>query len=179
MRRVARVSRACQARCVSLSRRSAWAIAPLVVVAVLAITHAASGASNRQFGHPPGLTKAGVLLWDFEALLRDTFGSREVCTITGGGTGNAPPPDYGDFVAPHGGCSPEDVYSSYVYVFASARNSPFRLVSRSFKGGAFGNYPVPVRVAKLYVAYDRAAKTFLISYGDAATFTLDCIAPNP
>jgi len=77
------------------------------------------------------------------------------------------------------GSQPEDVYSSYGYVFASARNSPFRLVSRSFKPGAFGNYPVPVRVAKLYVACDRAAKTFLISYGDAATFTLDCLTPNP
>lgn len=173
------IEAACQSQ--SMSRpRSVVAIAVPVVVAIsLPMAHGGYGAARGASGPPRGLTKAGVRLWQFEALLHDTFGARAVCEITGGTANSSPLPDSGDFVAPRGGCTPESMYSSYGYVFANASRSPFHLVSRTFKGGAFGNYPEPVRVARMYVACDRAAKTFLISYGDAATFTLDCLAPLP
>lgn len=153
-------------------------LAGLLVGSVLALPALAAGSGEVDASHPPGLTKAGLLLWDFEALLHDTFGSGQVCEITGGTTAG-PAPDSGDFVAPGGGCTPLSTYSLYGYVFLDARNSPFHLVSRSFKGGAFGNYPEPVRIEKLYVACDKRARTFLTSYGDAATFTLACLAPMP
>jgi hypothetical protein len=150
-----------------------------VIVVLIATSVAATSASGRDTGPPRGLTRSGVLLWDFEALLHDTFGSRQVCEITGATTAGVPLPDSGDFVAPRGGCDPLAMYSPYVPVFANARNSPFRLVVRAFPPGAFGNYPGPVRVAHLHVACTTAAKTFLVSYGDAAALTLGCLRPLP
>ena len=35
------------------------------------------------------------MLWNFEALLRDTFGSGAVCVITGGTANGTPLPDSG------------------------------------------------------------------------------------
>lgn len=141
----------------------------MAVAATLCVALAfASGGGADVSAHPPGLTASGIVLWNFEALLHDTFGSRQPCVVSSG-----------DFVAPAGGCAPLATYSEYDYVFSNPHGSPYHLVVRHFKGGAFGNYPVPVRVTTLYVACDRAAKTFLISFGDAASFSLGCLAPLP
>ncbi len=114
---------------------------------------------------PSGLSVKGRLLWQFEALLHDTFGNRRVCT-----SGR----ERQSFTA--GNCSPLSVYSPYFYVFTGAHSSSFHL-SRKTVGG-FGNYPTPMTVRGLYVACNARETEFLIEYPDAASFSLACLRPG-
>jgi hypothetical protein len=148
-------------------------LASVVIALVFAMT-----ASARVDSHPPGLTLAGIALWNFEALLHSTFGSRSVCVVTGSTASGAPLSDSGDYVSPAGGCSPESTYSTYGYTFGRPTGSAFHLVSRHFKPGAFGNYPVPVRVDHLYVACNARSSTYLIEYGDAMGNSFACLTPS-
>ena len=136
-----------------------------------------AGASVAQAAPPPGLSPAGRVLWNFEALLHDTFGSREVCQVTGASGNGQALPDYGDFVSPAAGCDPTATYSVYVPVFANAHGSAFHLVVRHITPGFGGAHSGPVRVHGLLVACDRKATKLLIAHGDAVGFSPDCEAP--
>jgi hypothetical protein len=119
-------------------------------------------------GPSPGLSTYGRALWNFEALLHDTFGRRYVCTK--GASLN--------FIAPTNQCSPLATYEPYLYQFANARHSGFHLVSRLPKA-SFGNYPQPVRVNGRFIACGSNDRRFLMECSDASTFTVACIAPLP
>lgn len=136
--------------------------AALVSVALLA------SASPALAGPPPGLSTYGRALWNFEALLHDTFGSRYVCTK--GASLN--------FIAPANECSPLATYEPYLYEFAGARHSGFHLVVRLPKA-SFGNYPQPVRISGRFIACGPHARSYLMEFSDASTFTVACIAPLP
>lgn len=110
---------------------------------------------------PPGLTSAGRTLWQFEALLHDTYGAHPVCSSGRWGQ---------RFTS--GACSPLAVYSPYSYVFRGAHGSAFRLSSKRRVGG-FGNYPVSVLVRGHPVACDARETRFLVLYRDTR-FTLGC-----
>ncbi len=150
----------------------------LLVIAVLGactFTLAGGVAAAPAAGPPAGLTAAGRTLWNFEALLRQTFGtgykgcleslSRYVESFT-----------KDSFCATH----PSAETQYYFFAFAHPTGSAFHLVDRTFPAGAFGNYPAPIRVSGDYVACDRAGRTFLISYGDVAGLSanLACLEPN-
>ena len=141
-------------------------ILTFVVIAALALglSPLASSTTTRA---PTGLSAAGQALWNFEALLRDTFGSRQPCEA--GGSLN--------FVA--NGCAPLASYEPYIYVFADAHGSAYHLAAVSLAPVAFGNYPVPVRIDRLYVACNSRRTSYLIAYGDAAGFSFACLAPSP
>jgi hypothetical protein len=111
---------------------------------------------------PPGLSKNGRILWQFEALLHDTFSNRPVCTK-------------GRLALSFrsGTCSPLAVYSPYFYVFANARGSAFHLSSPQ-KVGSFGNYPVVVFIRGRPVACNARETKFLILEAKAR-FTLGCL----
>jgi hypothetical protein len=94
-----------------------------------------SSATAALAGPPLGLSAGGRALWNFEALLHDTFGSRYVCT-----KGNSL-----NFIAPSNQCSPLATYRPYIHQFAAARHSAFHLASHLPKR-SFGNYPQPVRI---------------------------------
>jgi len=117
---------------------------------------------------PPGLSNNGRALWNFEALLHDTFGSRSVCRK--GGSLN--------FIAPTNDCSPLATYEPYLFQFAAARHSAFHLVARLPKA-SFGNYPQPIRINGRFIACDRHDARYLMEFSDAATFAVACIAPLP
>jgi hypothetical protein len=129
----------------------------LIVVAVLVVAESASA------GPPPGLSSSGRALWNFEALLHDTFGNRQVCTR-----------DDVNFVA--GTCAPLSDWSPYFDVFPNARHSTFHLVAKRPRGH-FGNYPISLRIRSRYIACDRANRTFLFLNRAAANFDLYCLAP--
>jgi hypothetical protein len=136
--------------------------AALLCVALVAFAPAASAAP------PPGLSNKGRALWNFEALLHDTFGSRLVCTK--GASLN--------FIAPANECSPLATYEPYLFEFARARHSAFHLVTRLPKA-SFGNYPQPVRINGRFIACDRHDARYLMEFSDASTFTVACVAPLP
>ena len=106
-------------------------------------------------------TASGDTLWQFEALLHDTFGKRPVCA-SGRWAQN--------FTA--GSCAPLAMFAPYSYVFVGARGSRFHVTST--KALDFGNYPQPVLIRGRNVACDRDERTFLISYVNMASLTLSC-----
>lgn len=149
-------------------------IALAIAVAGLLIS---AGTSAARAASPPGLSPAGRVLWNFEALLRDTFGSREVCQVTGAYGNGQTLPDYGDFVSPAAGCDPTATYSVYVPVFANAHGSAFHLVVHHITPGFGGAHSGPVHVHGLLVACDKQGKRLLIAHGDAVGFSPDCEIP--
>jgi hypothetical protein len=123
---------------------------------------AAAAVTGPSASPPPGLTHSGRTLWQFEALLHDTFGTRPVCASGRWAQ---------KFTS--GACKPLAVYSPYFYVFADAHRSAFHISSKKQVGG-FGNYPVALSVRGHPVACDTREARFLILYRDTS-FTLGCM----
>ena len=122
-------------------------------------------------GPPVGLSTNGRLLWQFEALLRDVFGKRAPYASSASYDTN--------FACAGNNCYPHAKWDPYVYTFANARGSTFRLRSRTFRAGAFGNYPLPLRINGLYIACNAASTTFLTTVRGVAGFALSCQRPTP
>jgi hypothetical protein len=135
----------------------------VTLAVVLASTAFPAGASAG--GPPPGLTSAGRTLWNFEALLYDTF------HVHGAGvTGRW------NFSCNGGpSCGSLSQFTTYDFVFAHPSRSPFHLVPHRTR--SFGNYPEPVEVKSQDVACDPAGTRFLITYGSSATLDLACLKP--
>ena len=151
---------------------AAKALAVMLVGLTLIVTGGPAGATGARVSGPPqGLSANGRLLWQFEALLHDVFGSRRPYAASASYDSN--------FACAGSNCYPHAKWDPYVYTFANARHSSFSLRSRTFAAGAFGNYPVPLRINSLYIACDRNATTFLTSVGGVAGFVLSCEKPTP
>jgi len=119
-------------------------------------------------GPPPGLTTHGRLLWEFEALLRDTFNSRVVSASTGLN-------DSLNFTCA-GSCAPSAKYLHYRFTFDHAQASRLHISKRRYTGGTWGNYPRGILIRGHLIACDHAEKRFLISwvFRSTASFTLGC-----
>jgi hypothetical protein len=118
---------------------------------------------------PVTLSRSGRILWQFEALLRDTFGNRSISARS------RPPGSAINFAcASRIGCAPLADWSPYFFTFRGPRHSRFHLSKRRFPSGYWGNYPVAVLVKGRFIACDRAEKRFLIAYSDAVGLSLDC-----
>src|SRR5258706_3845501 len=117
---------------------------------------------------PTGLSKSGRVLWQFEALLRDTFGNRSV-------SAHLQPGRAINFACANKiGCAPLAYWSPYFFTFTRAHDSAFRVSKKRFPSGYFGNYPFPIWIRGQFIACDRAEKHFLITYSDAVGLSLDC-----
>lgn len=110
---------------------------------------------------PSGLTERGRVLWQFEALLHDTFGNRSVC-VSGRWRQRFTSSD----------CTPLAVYSPYDYVFAHARGSAFHISAKA--GRNFGNYPQPVLIRGMSVACNSRETTFLVVNVARAPYSVWC-----
>lgn len=111
------------------------------------------------------LTARGRLTYEFEALLVDTFHSKAV-SVARGVNFDCAGPDCGPLATQH----------PYFFTFAHPHGSSLRTVSRHFGSGAFGNYPVPVRVRGKVVACGEG-RGFLVTYSEALSFSLACLKP--
>lgn len=144
----------------------------LTLLLALAATAAGIAVAVRSSGGPSGpgttsgspihLSAQGRLLWQFEGLLRETFGSRPLCARITSASDN--------FSA--GVCSPLALYSPYWYSFTDARRSRFHVSDKVASN--FGNYPVPVLINGRSVACNWTETKFLIKYPDASSFSLAC-----
>lgn len=132
----------------------------------------ARGPESHARGMPGGLTKQGRLLWNFEALLAQTFGDQQVC-VSSSKALRTP----WNFTA--GDCSPLSTYLLYRYTFTHPHGTSFHLSSR--RGGAlfFGNYPEAVVIRGRMVPCDAYGRRFLIDYASSAGLTLGCLSPRP
>ena len=127
----------------------------LALVLIALLTGCGTGAKMKA-------TPAGKRLWQFEALLHDTFGNRPVCA-SGRWSQN-----FTD-----GSCSPLAEFAPYVYVYAGAHGSKFHVTST--KAIDFGNYPQAILIRGRNIACDPHERTFLVKYVDAASLTLGCL----
>ncbi|HEX6680908.1 MAG TPA: hypothetical protein VF063_09705, partial [Gaiellaceae bacterium] len=106
---------------------------------------------------PPGLTQSGRALWEFEALLHDTFGRLPVSGHYARGVA------WNFAACGRNACSPLSYWNPYSFTFTSARRSTFHLSARRSLP-SFGNYPLPIKIKRRYVACDRRERKFLVTY---------------
>jgi hypothetical protein len=123
-------------------RRSLW-LAAATAAAVFCVALPATAAG------PPlalsrSLTLNGQTIWNLDALVNDTFGDRAPCWDA---------KEANIFAVAHGGeCpSPAARYAPYVFTLLGARDSTFRLVSRSSTPNT-GVTTTPIRVNGQYVS---------------------------
>jgi hypothetical protein len=84
----------------------------------------AEAASSSRSAPPPGLTPYGILVWNLDALVNDTFGHRRPCLDEQ--RNNV-------FSVPQSQFCPSPLvrYADYTFTFLNAFHSRFRLVRRS------------------------------------------------
>jgi hypothetical protein len=140
----------------------------LVLLGAIAVGRRVMPASSSRLAAPPaGITARGQLLWNFEALLRQTFGGESMSVSR--------PENF----SCRGDCAPLLKYRLYRYTFSRAGGSKFHIAKRTFgDNGEFGNYPVPVLINGHAVACNAQETRFLIAYRSMASFTVDCL-PKP
>jgi hypothetical protein len=134
----------------------------LILAAHVALPARGSGAPTA----PVGLTSQGRLLWNFEALLKLTFGQKQPLCVSGW-----------NFTS--GDCTPLAKYLLYWYTFQAPHGTVFHLVHRTVRPSSFGNYPVAVLIRGHMVACDARDRHFLIDYLSGAGLMLGCLAPQP
>lgn len=144
--------------------------ASVATVAVLIVSASGCGDDSGDAaisGDPPptALSAHGKRLWNFEALLTETFRRRPVAVS-----------DENDFSCA-GTCAPLSRFRPYRFTFAMPRGTRFHTSSKNLENASFGNYPVLIRVRGRPVACDEREQKFLIRYANMASFTVDCLAP--
>jgi hypothetical protein len=134
----------------------------LIVFAVLTLFAPAIGLGASE--PPAGLTSSGRVIWNLDALLRDTYGSRVVCW-----DGQR----YMIFAVARGRyCpAPEARYQAWDFTFRSARDSTFRRIHLA-KEPSTGATNVPVRVGENYIScpngrYHHGRRGWLVFGGGA------------
>jgi len=143
---------------------------PVIAIALLALTLGAARAGGGAASQGPpaalarSLTPNGRVIWNLDALLNDTFGSRVDCFDSS---------TIRLFSAQHGsGCpGPSARYQTYVFTFLNARRSQFRLVSAA-KTPNTGATNTPLRVGRRYVScpsgqYHHSGRGWLVFGGGA------------
>jgi hypothetical protein len=119
-------------------RNAAAVAAALLALIISAPSLLAYGARRGPDGPPAGLTVYGRTLWNLEALLHDTYGTRTTCLRLR------------DQAFVSATCGDLARYGYWNDVFVAARHSRFRLVRRT-QAPALGNV-WPVTVKGLYVS---------------------------
>ena len=148
--------------------RSLTVMAATLTLAVVALSGAAPGGSSNRLSAPRGLTPQGRLLWNFEALLQQTFNRRIVSASSGlNGALN---------FSCAGWCGPNAKYLHYEFTFAGARGSTLHVSKRRYTGGTWGNYPRGILIRGHLIACNAKETRFLISwvFRSMASFTLGC-----
>jgi hypothetical protein len=139
-----------------------------IVLVLVTLGGAGTIAGSESAGAPSGLTQQGRLLWNFEALLRDTFYTPVVSASTG--------PNEALNFSCAGWCGPNARYLHYRFTFSNARGSSLHISKRKYTGGTWGNYPRGILIRGHLIACNREETRFLISwvFRSMASFTLSC-----
>lgn len=136
-----------------------------ILCLVIAGTLFGAAASSAGAKAPVALTQNGRDLYQFEALLNDTFHSAHVSAHNL------------NFACVGSSCLPSAYWQTYLFTFVSAHGSSFHRSNQTFAPRAFGNFPTLVRIQGKAIACDIGEHRFLIAYGGAVGFGLACLAP--
>jgi hypothetical protein len=112
-----------------------------------------SGQQTTAYGPPRGVTVYGQTIWNVEALLHDTFGSKTTCVR------------FRDYAFVSATCGDLVHYGYWKNTFVGARHSRFKLVRRAFPPVAGGNV-VPVKVRDSYVYCGNFPAAFKLAGGE-------------
>ena len=140
-----------------------------IVIASFAAVACSAQTAPRQ--PPSGLTPSGRTLWQFDALLHDTFHHLPVSAHY------SPGRDWTFAACGRIGCAPLSYWNIYFFTFKNARRSTFHLSARRAPP-SFGNYPIPIKVKGRYVACNQSESRFLITYGSAVGLGLACLSTH-
>lgn len=118
------------------------------------------------------ISRAGATEWNFEALLRETFGSRAICSIAS--KHGAPI----DFPKNDHQCVPLATYTPWIFDFTALGKSSFHLTSRDYTPeGWVANAP-PVLIGGKLIACNKSGSQVLMGYSDQPADAIECAA-NP
>lgn len=153
----------------SLERYGGYVSRRFVATLIVSLSALACSAQSAAGQSPPGLTPAGWTLWEFEALLHDTFYNLPVSAHYNRGK------SWKFAACGRIGCAPLSYWNIYFFTFKNARQSTFHLSARRALP-SFGNYPIPIEVKGHFVACNRSESRFLITYGSAVGLGLACLS---
>jgi hypothetical protein len=117
-----------------------------VIAAIGLVGCVGCGSGDSRKAPPSGLTSHGSIVWEFEALLRDTFGQALLRDAFGTVEACEGPRGRVNFVVRP--CAPLSDYNFYRFTFADARGSTF---ARTRKRPAHLGNVIPVQVGGQYV----------------------------
>jgi hypothetical protein len=142
-------------------------VSRICLAAVIALAILLPCATRAAAAAPPGLTRGGRALWQFEALLHDTFHKLPVSAHYDQGR------DWKFAACGRIGCAPLSYWAIYFFTFRDASHSQHLSARRTLP--SFGNYPIPIKVKGRYVACNAAESRFLIAYGSVVGFAPACL----
>jgi hypothetical protein len=149
----------------------ASAVALLFNGAVVTSAMASSNSAVRS-GSTVRLTSDGATEWNFEALLRETFGSAPICSLSSkpGSPVNFPKNDHG--------CSPLARYSPWIFDFKDLGQSSFHVMSKEYTQKGWVTNAAPVLIEGDLVACNKSDTQVLMGYSDEPSDAIEC-AVNP
>lgn len=126
------------------------------------LTTAAAGSAARLQEPPPGLTRYGQAVWNLDALLHDTFGSRRLCLRRS------------TFTLSRAWCRRSlAVAPVYAFTFRDARDSSFALVRRRVR--PFLGNAAPIRIEGRFVSCGDGS--WLAQLHGSVQWVLSCESP--
>jgi hypothetical protein len=156
-----------------------------IIVATVSVVFLASGAAVAGAAGAPKhavsassiarLSSAGATEWNFEALLRETFGSDglgRICSI------NSRPGYPLNFPKNDHGCTPLATYSPWIFDFTHLGKSAFHVTSRDYTVQGWVANAAPVLIEGKIIACDKSGRQVLMGYSDEPSDAIECAA-NP
>lgn len=154
--------------------RVAVAVTALALIGTcLAMTGALAGSAPVvKAGSVVQLSRNGATEWNFEALLRETFGSGVICSVSSkSGTPLNFPKDDQD-------CTPLAKYSPWIFDFADLGRSLFHVMTKKYTQKGWVTNAAPVLIEGNLIACNKSGTQVLMGYSDEPTDAIECSA-NP
>jgi hypothetical protein len=150
----------------------AISVAALVFNSAVATIALASSDSVVRSGSTVRLSSAGATEWNFEALLRETFGAGLICSLSSkpGSPVNFPKNDQG--------CTPLAKYSPWIFDFKDLGKSSFHVMSKQYVQKGWVANTAPVLIEGDLIACNKSATQVLMGYSDEPSDAIECGA-NP
>jgi hypothetical protein len=154
--------------------RVVMAIAAIAIAANTAIA-ADSFAGPSQVvsaGSVARLSSAGATEWNFDALLRETFGSGLICSLASnsGSPLNFPKNDED--------CTPLAMYSPWIFDFKDLGISSFHVMSKKYTQKGWVANAAPVLIEGNLIACNKSGTQVLMGFSDEPSGAIGCGA-NP
>jgi hypothetical protein len=135
--------------------------AALTVNSAVVISASASPDSVVKAGSVVRLSSAGATEWNFEALLRETFGPGVICSLS------SKPGTPLNFPKNDEDCTPLAKYSPWIFEFKDLGTSSFHVTSQYYTQKGWVANAAPVLIEGKLIACNRSGMRVLMGFSDA------------